>query len=90
MCGFKITSYWKTTFCTASKSVCPHYPRSAGKHFSRIPIFFYFATETKANCSVRLVLNDVRQTETAIHFKQNGRFVTFVIVTLILISTINK
>jgi hypothetical protein len=32
----------------------------------------YFATESRANCFVRLVLNDVRQTETLIHFKQNG------------------
>jgi hypothetical protein len=36
---------------------------------------FYFATESRANCLIRLVLNDVRQTETPIHFKQNGRFV---------------
>jgi hypothetical protein len=29
----------------------------------------------KANCFLKLVLNDVRQTETSIHFKQNGRLI---------------
>jgi hypothetical protein len=35
-------------------------------------MFFYLATETRTNRFVMLVLNDVRQTETSIHFKQNG------------------
>jgi hypothetical protein len=34
---------------------------------------FYFVTETRTNFFV--TLNDVRQTETSIHFKQNGRYV---------------
>jgi hypothetical protein len=41
------------------------------------PDAFYFATETAASCFVRLVLNDVRQAETSIHFKQNDSFITF-------------
>jgi hypothetical protein len=47
------------------------------------PDAFYLATETATSCFVRLVLNDVRQTETVIHFKQNGSFITFGIITLI-------
>jgi hypothetical protein len=59
----------------ASKSVFLGYRRNVVKRSSRSPMFFYFATETRANCFVRLVLNDVTQTETAIHCKQNGRFI---------------
>jgi hypothetical protein len=47
------------------------------------PDAFYFATETTASCFVRLVLNDIRQTGTSIHFKQNGSFITFGNITLI-------
>jgi hypothetical protein len=40
--------------------------------------------QNRGNYIVRLLFNDVtlRQAETSIHFEQNGRFVTFAIVTL--------